>query len=203
MIAREGFPFILPAIALTGAAAVWLSPWALLPGLPLCAFLVYFFRDPERPLPAEPGAVSPADGRVVLVRELTGDPEFAWLVSIFMSPLDVHVNRSPLAGRLDRYEYFPGRFRPAWDERCTLENERNQVDIAANEGRIRFSQVAGVLARRIVFRRRIGEVLQRGERVGLIRFGSRVDVWLPAGARILVRPGERVWAASTLLARFE
>jgi phosphatidylserine decarboxylase len=206
-LAPEGWPFVLPA-AVAGILLLipgW--PWAAagLLFLVFAGFCTVFFRDPERRVPSGPGlVVSPADGRVLHAgpaSPLHEAPEgLTQTVSIFMGLLDVHVNRAPASGRIESVSHRPGRFLAAWREEASRGNERNDVLMAGGEGRIAFRQVAGLVARRIVFRRSPGESVDRGERVGMIRFGSRVDVFLPPGWSVRVAPGQRVRAGETVLA---
>jgi phosphatidylserine decarboxylase len=205
-IDRAGYPFIaaalVPAAGLAAARRYgWSAGFAALGG-----FLTYFFRDPDRQVPTAPGlVVSPADGRVMSAGP--GDPRWAppgdWLqITIFLSPLDVHINRSPVEGRLTRIEYRPGRFLPAFDEKSN-DNELNEIWID-HEGRpVVVRQVVGILARRIVCRVREGEDIGRGERIGLMKFGSRMDVFLPTDARLRVAAGDRVIGGETVLATLE
>jgi phosphatidylserine decarboxylase len=205
-IDRAGYPFIaaalVPAAGLAAARRYgWSAGFAALGG-----FLTYFFRDPDRQVPTAPGlVVSPADGRVMSAGP--GDPRWAppgdWLqITIFLSPLDVHINRSPVEGRLTRIEYRPGRFLPAFDE-TSNDNELNEIWID-HEGRpVVVRQVVGILARRIVCRVREGEDIGRGERIGLMKFGSRMDVFLPTDARLRVAAGDRVIGGETVLATLE
>jgi phosphatidylserine decarboxylase len=202
-IAREGWPFIGAALALAALLA-WRYPWAG-GGLALVGlFCAFFFRDPERSLPAgEALVLSPADGKVVSLGPApagAGLAAGAQQVSIFLSIFDVHVNRSPVAGRIERVDYHKGEFLPAWDEKASLRNEQNTVTVERDGRRVVFKQIAGLIARRIVFRKRPGDTVARGERVGLIRFGSRVDVLLPAEARLLVKVGDRVQGGASALA---
>lgn len=202
-IAREGWPFIATFLALAGLLA-WRHPWAAATLLLLGLFCAFFFRDPERAIP--PGdtlVLSPADGRVVKVGAAPeGSPAGpgAQQISIFLSIFDVHVNRSPVRGRVERVEYHKGEFLPAWDDKASLRNEQNTVTVERDGRRVVFKQIAGLIARRIVFRKRPGDAVERGERVGLIRFGSRVDLLLPAEALVRVRPGERVLGGASVIA---
>jgi len=165
-------------------------------------FVFYFFRDPARAIPAEAGAVvSPADGRVVVVTEETNAGRPGKRVSIFLAIWNVHVNRSPAAGVITKLEYKPGKFLGAWVERASLENEQNVFTLASEHGEIVFKQIAGWVARRVVSWKKQGEMVTRGERIGLVRFGSRVDIWLPENAEIAVKVGERVKGGSTVVAR--
>jgi phosphatidylserine decarboxylase len=208
-IAPEGWAVIgtaaavLGMVALVGAAAG--HPAATLPLVAGVGFCLYFFRDPEREAPADPRAVvSPADGRVIDVApgahaDLLGAP--ATRVSIFMSPLDVHVNRSPVDGRIAALRHTAGKFRAAFDDKASEDNERNAMVLESGGRRFLVVQVAGALARRIVCRRAVGDALVRGERYGLIMFGSRVDVFLPPDVPPVVKNGDRVHAGTSVLAR--
>jgi phosphatidylserine decarboxylase len=202
-IDRAGIPFIAAAIVpAAGLAAVrrygWATSFALLGG-----FFAYFFRDPDRHVPQEPGlVVSPADGRVIHAGAAeAGGPPGDWTqVAIFLSPIDVHINRSPVEGRVTRIAYRPGRFLPAYDARSS-DNERNEVWVDAAGIPVVFRQVVGVLARRIVCRVTEGQHIARGERVGLMKFGSRMDVFMPAGTDLHVEVGQTVVGGETVLAR--
>lgn len=202
-IDRAGLPFIAAAAApAVGCAAArrygWAASFALLSG-----FFAYFFRDPDRNVPDAPGlVVSPADGRVIIAGPAdpaTAPPGQWQQIAIFLSPLDVHINRSPAEGKVTRIEYKPGRFLPAYDARAG-ENEQNVVWLDANGTTIVFRQVVGVLARRIVCRIAEGQQIGRGERVGLMKFGSRMDVFVPPEAKLLARVGEPVVAGESVLA---
>lgn len=167
----------------------------------LGGFVLYFFRDPERTVPSEPGAiVSPADGRVLAVENVEEAGELRTRVSIFLSLFDVHVNRAPIAGTIRQLEYRPGKFHVATAAGAGRENEQNIVTIEGEQTRVTFKQIAGILARRIEFWKRMGDQLARGERVGMIRFGSRVEVLLEPRCRVQVQPGERVRGGSSILA---
>jgi phosphatidylserine decarboxylase len=203
-IDRAGYPFIagalLPALALATAKRRRLAAgFALLGG-----FFGYFFRDPDRQIPQGPGlVVSPADGRIMIAGPSDGrwSPPGQWQqVTIFLSPLDVHINRSPVGGRITRIDYRPGTFLPAYDQSAN-DNELNEIWID-HEGRtVVFRQVVGMLARRIVCRVSEGETVQRGDRIGLMKFGSRMDVFLPLEAELLVSVGETVIGGETVLGR--
>ena len=201
-IAHEGWPFILvPAAA--ALVAVW-AGWTPVAGLFLLvgAFMGYFFRDPERAAPVVPGAIlAPADGRVVDVRLRLDDPFVgpAQQVSIFLSPLDVHVNRAPVAGLVVDVEHRPGAFLAAYRPDASERNERTSLSLQGETARVVVRQIAGVLARRIVCRVRAGDKLAAGERFGMIRFGSRTDLVVPASARLSVRAGDRVRAGETVV----
>lgn len=202
-IDRAGFPFIAAALV-PAAFLVAVRRYAL--AAPLAAlggFMAYFFRDPERQVPQDPElVVSPADGRVMIAGPSDGrwSPPGSWKqVTIFLSPLDVHINRAPVSGRITRVDYRPGKFLPAYDERSN-DNEFNEVWVDYNGRPVVFRQVVGILARRIVCRVQEGQVLERGQRVGLMRFGSRMDVFMPDDAAIRVEVGDRVIGGETVLA---
>jgi phosphatidylserine decarboxylase len=202
-IDRAGFPFIAAAIA-PAALLVAVRRYALAaPFAALGGFMAYFFRDPERTVPTDPGlVVSPADGRVMMAGPSDGrwSPPGSWKqITIFLSPMDVHVNRSPVSGRITRIEYRPGKFLPAYDQGAN-DNELNEVWIDHGGRPVVFRQVVGILARRIVCRVEEGQVLERGERVGLMRFGSRMDVFMPDDAILQVGVGDRVIGGETVLA---
>ncbi len=167
-------------------------------------FCLYFFRDPDRTIPDGAVAVSPADGKVVGIVGDGGGAECT-RISIFLNIFDVHVNRAPIAGRISNVEYTQGRFLVASREVASSQNERNTVTIAGTTAgdatSVRFAQIAGLIARRIVFYKKLGDTVAKGERVGLIKFGSRVDVFLGPEWEIKVRPGERVSGGSSILAR--
>ena len=202
-IAPEGWGFILVPLALAGLLAWvgWLKLAAVL-GV-VAAFMALFFRDPERAAPGIPGAIlAPADGRVVDVRAGVDDPFVgaAQAMSIFLSPLDVHINRSPLAGLVVDVEYRPGAKVAAYRPEASDRNERTTIAIQGEAGRVVVRQIAGVLARRIVCRVRPGDKLAAGERFGLIKFGSRTDLIVPAAVRLRVRLGDRVRGGETVVA---
>jgi phosphatidylserine decarboxylase len=207
-IAPEGWAVIGTAAAVFGVVAVVGAAaghaWAMLP-LPIAVgFSFWFFRDPDRRPPGDPRAVvSPADGRVIDVSPVREDRFLhapTTRISIFMSPLDVHVNRSPIDGRIAQLEHTPGKFRAAFEDKASLDNERYAMVLEQGTRRFLVVQIAGAVARRIVHRRRVGDVLNRGERYGVIMFGSRVDVYLPEDVRPVVRKGDRVAAGETPLA---
>ncbi len=205
-IAVEGFPFI--AVGALAALLLWLVglPLAALLMLPLVAFTVYFFRNPERDPPEGEGLiVAPADGRVLSVVEDVAAPAGgarSTRVSIFMSVFNVHINRFPVAGRVVRVAYEAGKFFVASLDKACEHNERNTVVLEDDRGRqFTMVQIAGLVARRIVCYLREGDRLPAGERFGLIRFGSRVDLYLPPQARVEVKPGDRTRAGETVLGR--
>lgn len=201
-VAPEGWPFILPPVA--GAVLLGLLGWwwsgALL-GIIALAFGL-FFRDPERSGPNVSGAIlAPADGKVVELKpgvadRFVGD---STQVSVFLSPLDVHVNRSPISGLVTDVQYRRGKFLPAYRAEASEVNERCSVMLQGEAFRVTVRQIAGVLARRVVCRVRPGEKLQAGERFGLIRFGSRVDLFLPSDVRVSVKIGDRVWGGESVI----
>lgn len=204
IIAREGWPFILGGLILSLLVSMC-SFWLALPFWLFTIFALQFFRDPARPIPADADAIlCPADGRVVVV-ERTLDPYRqvqALKISVFMNVFNVHSQRSPVDGRVTHVEYNPGKFLNAALDKASTENERNAVLMTTDSGReITFVQVAGLVARRVLCYTKTGERLFRGERYGFIRFGSRVDVYLPLDAVANVAIGDKVSASSTILAR--
>lgn len=188
---------------LLGCAALALGWYALAAVFfLLVAFVFYFFRDPEREIPQGPGVVvSPADGRVVEIAEDSWNDRAHKRISIFLSVFDVHVNRSPIEGVITSADYRKGRFRVAWHPEASTVNEQNVVVVRGTESEVVFKQIAGIIARRIVFWPEPGDAVERGERVGMIRFGSRVDVFLDPACEIAVRRGEHVKGGSSILAR--
>jgi phosphatidylserine decarboxylase len=200
---RDGYKFVLPLLVagIAAAALGWKVTAAVL--LFFCAGVAFFFRDPERVPPDEPGVVvSPADGRIMEVAEETLDGRPGRRISIFLSIWDVHVNRSPMAGRLGEVEYRPGRFYNAMRSRASVENEQNIIHLLTERGEMVFKQIAGAIARRVICWKKRGDTVKLGERIGLIRFGSRMDVWLPQDAEILARPGQHVAGGVSVLARW-
>jgi phosphatidylserine decarboxylase len=200
----DGYRFVAPplVLGLIAAALGWRGAAGLL--FALAVFVIYFFRDPERRVPADPAAVvSPADGRVMEVVDELFDGRAGRRISIFLAIWNVHVNRAPMSGRLERVEFRPGKFLAAMRSRASAENEQNVFFLQTSHGTILFKQIAGWIARRVVSWKAAGDSVQLGERIGLIRFGSRMDLWLPAGAEILVRPGEHVKGGVSVVARWQ
>ncbi len=196
--------FILPALA---ALAIAVFAGSVIAASVLAAaaiFLIQFFRDPERSPEGGPDTlVSPADGTVLSITDAAEAPPGARRrLSIFMSVFNCHVNRSPASGRLLDYLYVPGRKDAAFAEKASTGNEQNRITLATQFGNVTFKQIAGALARRIRFYPRIGDELARGQRIGLIRFGSRVDLFLPDGAEPLVQKGDKTKAGRTAIARW-
>jgi phosphatidylserine decarboxylase len=205
-IDRAGLPFIagalVPAAVLAGARRYgWATGFAA-----LGAFMIYFFRDPERVVPSADGlVVSPADGRVMIAGPSDGrwSPPGDWQqITIFLSPTDVHMNRAPVAGRVTRIHYRPGKFLPAYKEEAGG-NELNEIWIDYHGEPVVIRQIVGLLARRVVCRVAEGQQLERGERVGLMKFGSRMDVFLPKRAQLQVSVGQTVVGGETVLARLD
>jgi phosphatidylserine decarboxylase len=198
MIVRDAYRFLVPLILAAGLA--YLFDISIAAGIlvALAVFVAFFFRNPRREIPAEPDAiVSPADGKIVKVERVGNVTK----LSIFLSLFNVHVNRSPIAGRIEAVDYRKGKFKAAFIHSASEENERNIVMIGNGEIKLVFTQIAGVIARRIVFWKRAGDVVAKGELVGLIRFGSRVDVLFPAGTEATVRVGDKVHGGSSRIGR--
>jgi phosphatidylserine decarboxylase len=204
-VAPEGKPFIVGAFVILGLLLIFTHWWALL-WLPVAVWVVAFFRDPPRDGERGPDlAIAPADGLVVDVREID-EPSFiggkAQRVCIFMNVFDCHVNRYPLGGTVAYRHYNPGKFLNAADEKSSLENEQSSVGLDTAHGRILVRQIAGLIARRIITDHPAGTAVQQGERLGMIRFGSRVDLFLPTDARVLVQRGMRTKCGLTVVARW-
>ena len=201
-LAREGWPFILAALML--AAILWAVGWraGASGALVLSLLVVLFFRDPPRHIPKGEGLIlAPADGTVVQVTRYLGDELEgpATQISVFLSVLDVHVNRAPFASVVERVDYRPGAFRLAWQHEASGANEQNLILLKAPEGRLLVKQIAGFIARRIVCRVVPGQKLEAGERIGMIRFGSRVDLIVPARVELSVKPGDHVKGGSSVV----
>jgi phosphatidylserine decarboxylase len=205
-IDRAGTPFIGGALVLAVMAAMLGSWWWAVPFVALAAFLAFFFRDPDRDSLADPSVVlSPADGRVMVAGpgQPAVAPEGTWQqISIFLSPMDVHINRVPYGGTITRLTYQPGRFLPAYRTESGAQNERTELWVEQQGRTVVFRQVVGVLARRVVCRVHEGDVVATGDRFGLMKFGSRMDVFVDTSARLLVKPGDVVRSGETRLAEF-
>lgn len=203
-IAKEGYPFIAFSAFVTLILAVLGYDLLALPALALTTFALYFFRDPERVAPASDDAmVSPADGKVILIEKIIDDQYLlgqVYKVSIFMNIFNVHVNRAPVNGAVEKILYSPGKFYSADSDRGAMHNEHCAVLVRSASGhRMAFVQVAGLIARRIVCWLETGDQVQRGQRFGLIRFGSRVDLYIPAQTQLEVSVGQKVKAGETVL----
>ncbi|HXC31406.1 MAG TPA: phosphatidylserine decarboxylase family protein [Verrucomicrobiae bacterium] len=201
---KDGFKFAAGPLLL-GVLALflhWNWPGGVL--LFLGLFVLFFFRDPQRTPPQDPDTiVSPADGTVMEIVEeaLNGKP--GRRISVFLSIFDVHVNRSPVAGRITAIEYRTGKFYAAMRGKASAENEQNSFHVQSERGEVVFKQIAGWIARRIVVWKAVGDSVLRGERVGMIRFGSRMDIWLPEGTEVVIRPGQHVAGGTSVLARWK
>lgn len=214
MFAREGIALIVASVLIGAALAVAAmqagSPWGwafAVPAVLIPLFTLWFFRDPARTPPADTTnlVLAPADGKVVVIQEVH-EPLYiqgpALQVSIFLSPLDVHVNRAPADGRIEYDEYVPGDYLVAWHEKASELNERSQLGLMHPSGKkILFKQIAGAVARRIVYHIGVGDTVKAGERFGIVKFGSRMDVLMPPGTKLDVAMGDRVTAGETVLAR--
>jgi phosphatidylserine decarboxylase len=198
---RDGY-FYGVGCLLAGGVIAWLAAWPYaVPVLLIGAFCLWFFRDPERQIPTLPGAVvSPGDGKVTDVSVVTSGGTSRNRISIFLSVFDVHVNRSPIAGVIRNVRYQRGKFLNAMGANSAEENEQNIVTVEGEGRTVIFKQIAGLIARRIVFDRKVGDTVARGERIGLIKFGSRVDVLFDRDAAVQVKPGDRVQGGATVLA---
>jgi len=199
---RDGIYYALVLVVAAVLVGILASPLLALVPLLLAAFFLWFFRDPERVIPSTSGAVvSPADGKVTGVSTVQLDGEPATRISIFLNVFNVHVNRSPAAGVITAVEYRRGKYLNAMDPASAELNEQNVCTLVTDNGeRIIFKQIAGLLARRIVFTSQVGDRLERGQRIGLIKFGSRCDVILPVSAKVLVQVGNVVKCGSSTLA---
>ena len=195
---KEGFPFVITPIilALVSGFLGWWPVAAFF--VLLAAFMAYFFRDPHRTIPTDKNiVVSAADGRVTRIDE----SEIGKLVSVFLSPLDVHINRSPIAGKVTKVEYVRGKKAPATSNEASFSNERNSLTIEGESMTVVCTQIAGIVARRIVCWSKEGDELRMGEKFGLIKFSSRTDLLMPAGVEILVNIGDRVVGGETVIAK--
>jgi len=202
-IASEGWPFILPLAAITIVAFLlgWKSPGYAF--LALTLFVLFFFRDPERTVPEGKGVVvSPADGKVIVIKDIY-EPDYlkqdVKQISIFLSVFNVHVNRAPVGGEIELVKYNPGKFHVASVDKASLDNEQTAMIITNGTRKILVKQIAGLIARRIVCYAKPGDSIKKGERYGLIRFGSRVDIFLPKDSDIKVKLGDRVTGAKDII----
>ena len=197
----DGYYYATPLV-LAALLLGWLtSPLWAFPAVLLAAFCLWFFRDPERVVPDAAGAiVSPGDGKVTDVSNILVDGREQTRISIFLNVFNVHVNRSPIGGVIRDVRYQKGKFHNAMSPASADENEQNIVTVEGDGQRVVFKQIAGLIARRILFTKQIGDTVARGERVGLIKFGSRVDVWMDPSVRVAIKVGDRVQGAATILA---
>ncbi len=198
---RDGFPYVVVPAVLSLPPAFF-GYWPISLGLlAVAGFMAFFFRDPRRTIPTEPGiVVAPADGRVTVVKRADGQNTES-LVSIFLSPLDVHINRSPIGGEITEIAYQSGKFLMATNARARLLNEQNTLTIRGSDLTVKCTQIAGILARRIVCWKREGERVECGERFGMIKFGSRTDVVMPSSVEIVVEEGMHVRGGVTIIGR--
>jgi len=202
-IAPDGYPFIIIFALITILVYIFGKPWIAVLPLTITIFIAFFFRDPERTMPGGNGIfVSPADGKVILIKNVyekdylhTESKE----ISIFMSLFDVHVNRAPCDGKVSLIKHSPGKFLVAHKDAASMENENTVILLEGKDGKILVRQVAGYLARRIVCRVKVDDVLKRGERYGMIKFGSRLDIYLPKDAEIKIKLGDKVRAGETII----
>jgi phosphatidylserine decarboxylase len=205
-IDRAGYPFIFGTLALAGAAALWLPIAIAAVLLALAAFFTFFFRDPDRTVPinvADNDVLAPADGRVLVAGDVipAGAPPGSWKqISIFLSPMDVHVNRVPASGRVTRVSVMPGRFIPAYRHDAGSVNERSEIWIDHRGQPIVTRQIVGMLARRVVCRLSDGDEVRAGQRLGIMKFGSRMDVFVPHDATVTVKVGAVVRGGETVIA---
>ena len=201
-IVKESIPYIVVPVLLTAAAAV-LGYWYVAAFLFLVAlFMAFFFRDPKRIPPTDPDVVvSPADGKVTRIGPATPDADSLTVISIFLSPFDVHINRSPIPGKIVDVLYSPGKFLMATNEKASLVNEQNALTIQGEKITVVCKQIAGILARRVVCWKVKGDNLSLGERFGMIKFSSRTDVLLPANVKLMVKEGQRVRGGTTVIGR--
>jgi phosphatidylserine decarboxylase len=198
---RDAYYYAVPLLA-AAALIGWLIGWAwACPPVLLAAFFLWFFRDPERAIPNTPAAlVSPGDGRVTAVSQIADSGKSFTRISIFLSVFDVHVNRSPINGTITDVRYQKGKFLNAMGAASADQNEQNIVRVEGEGQTVIFKQIAGLLARRIVFDKKIGDKVERGERIGMIKFGSRVDIFMDASANVQVKVGDHVKGGSSVLA---
>ncbi len=200
MIVKDAYRFLVPLLVATIAAFALNWAAAAVFFVLLTAFVAFFFRNPNRVIPDDPRAiVSPADGRVVKIERIGNSAK----MSIFLSLFNVHVNRSPISGRIDAIDYKKGKFKMAYYESASVENERNLMMVTDGDLKIVFTQIAGIIARRIVCWKRVGDVVKKGELVGWIRFGSRVDILFPSTTEITVKVGDRVRGGSSVIGKIK
>lgn len=204
LIDRAGWPFIIGALILGVGAGAWLGRAWSVPFLILAAFFLFFFRDPDRQIPGGSNlVVSPADARIMVAGDVPWDgaPKGEWkIISMFLSPIDVHVNRTPVAGTVTHVEYHPGKFLPAYKTEAGELNEWTEVWFDRPGGPVVVRQIVGVLARRIVCRVKEGDKVAAGDRFGVMKFGSRIDLFIPRAATILVKAGDKVVGGETVIA---
>lgn len=206
---RDAYPYLFTlflSAVLTAALGYFFSPSFYLITLPLvllAGFIAFFFRNPHREISLDPSLVlSPADGHVSIVRAVDStNAEAGTFVSIFLSVFDVHINRTPIPGRITNIVYQEGQFLNALNPRSSVENEQNTITVENENLTVTFTQIAGLIARRIVFWKKIGDTLRPGERVGLIKFGSRTDLLLPAQVEVMVKKGDRVIGGKTMIGK--
>ena len=212
MFAKEGYPTMALATAIVAVIVYlsfnfinhWVAYLIEVVFIVLWGIVIYFFRDPERTSPnGENLVISPADGKVVLIKEIQQDVYLnasATQISIFLSPLDVHVNRNPISGKLEYLKYHPGKYLMAWGENASQLNERADFGVLHASGtKLFFKQITGFLARRIVYHIKEGDALKAGERFGMMKFGSRMDIMVPKNVQIKVKVGDRTWAGESIL----
>lgn len=212
MFAKEGYPTMALATAIVAVIVYlsfnfinhWVAYLIEVVFIVLWGIVIYFFRDPERISPnGENLVISPADGKVVLIKEIQQDVYLnasATQISIFLSPLDVHVNRNPISGKLEYLKYHPGKYLMAWGENASQLNERADFGVLHASGtKLFFKQITGFLARRIVYHIKEGDALKAGERFGMMKFGSRMDIMVPKNVQIKVKVGDRTWAGESIL----
>jgi phosphatidylserine decarboxylase len=200
---KEAYKFAIPPLVVGAACLIPGWKWAAGILIFLGLFVFYFFRDPEREIPSDTGAVvSPADGRVVVIVDEMVDSTMGHRISIFLSIWNVHIQRAPFAGRVGNVIYRPGKFYAAFRSAASSENEQNIIYIHTPQGQLVFKQIAGAIARRVLCWKHEGEMVALGERVGMIRFGSRVDIWLPMEAEVVVKKGQMVKGGESILAKW-
>src|SRR5215510_700100 len=196
-MAKEGYPFLLPQLLIAGLFFYSGMHWLAWSFLALALFTGYFFRDPDRTVPSDAATiVSPADGKIVAI---AAEANATTRVSIFLSVFNVHINRAPIAGEVESVHYVPGKFKVAFDAAASAENEQNVLVIRNGSDKIKFSQIAGILARRIVCWKKPGDSVVKGERIGLIKFGSRVDIFLPENVTLSIKLGDRVRGGASVI----